>query len=377
MTWNQVQDLSWAPPVQSDNKRHCFCLDTIKLCKAKNHSQTHRTSFNTSGFRQITFNETKVYNIIVVVSQIEKAFKKQCHQESQLASKMIINFLLAVLQHRISIPKRFLKCPKLERLDFLALLPPFEAPGHRYMWSLIPTFFRMFRVLLKMQTCFSEFQAKKHFEVPQVRGLDVWRMPPGLRARAIDVLGVPRGRLLLSNSSAAATWAVECRVVQRACLPQAASSREPVGPLWASAVRWRKGRCAVDDERKLWAAELHRHKPTNEGTNVLDSTSSKTVSRQKTFTNTLKQVSIQHYRWWKRCVVENVQRTDKASINNVFQVYRDNVSYVAETCTYCVFYVFSLEYRSMFWAVRDNMVCCDIFFMSCVAWCPERNPSYS
>ena len=54
---------SWALcPFNQQTNDECFGLNTFKLCKAKyvhTQTQTQRTSFNTSGFRQITFNETK------------------------------------------------------------------------------------------------------------------------------------------------------------------------------------------------------------------------------------------------------------------------------------------------------------------------------
>ena len=73
------------------------------------------------------------------------------------------------------------------------------------------------------------------FEVPQ-------RLLPGLRPGPFMSLASTATPLLSSNS-AAATWplsAAQCSGVE----PQALFSEKPVWPLWASAVRWRRGRCA-------------------------------------------------------------------------------------------------------------------------------------
>ena len=226
---------------------------------------------------------------------------------------MIINFQLAVLQHRISIPKKILEVPQVGETRFLALLPPLR-PRPSLHVIIDPNIFRMFRAYWKCKHVPQNFKhgqsILKYFEVPPSSRLDFCRTLPGLRPR-LSPSFASTAAPFDERSSAAATWpyfAAKCSGVQ----PQALSGN----------------------------AELHRHNDKRR-TNVLDSTSSK-LFKAKTFTNTLNKFQYifgTTLPLMKRCVVENVQRTDKASLNNVFKY------------------------------IGDNMVCCDIF--SCLVLSPE------
>ena len=160
---------------------------------------------------------------------------------------MIINFLLAVLQHRISIPIRFLKCPKLERLDFW---PCFRlwGPGHRYMWSLIPTFFACLGFTENANMFLGISSTKKYFEVPQVRdsmsGACFPDWGPGRRfpwrpRRRLCSATAPQPR----RGRCAPQGAAACRLRRFA--------RKPVWPLWASS-----GTMAQRPMRRGWRTEV-------------------------------------------------------------------------------------------------------------------------
>ena len=132
------------------------------------------------------------------------------------------SIFLAVLPHRISIPKRFLKCPKLERLDF-------------------------------------------------------WRMLPGLRPRATVVLGVHRGTFaqqkLCNRDLAVAYRQVQWRI--------ASGAFSPVWPQWASGED-----DGADAEALRMTTEVGGRLSSTDTTDkrtmhVLDSTSSKLFKAKK------------------------------------------------------------------------------------------------
>ena len=62
---------SWAPSRSTDKRTNVSGLNIFKSVQNKKQSQTHSTSFNTSCFRQITFNETMSINIVYFILLVD------------------------------------------------------------------------------------------------------------------------------------------------------------------------------------------------------------------------------------------------------------------------------------------------------------------
>ena len=262
MTWNQVQDLSWDLHVQLTTNDIVFVLTQSNCEKQKNiHKHIEQVSIHPASDKLPSMKQSHTKSIIslFLFTNYRKGVQKQCHQESQIASKMIINFLLAVLQHRISIPKRFLKCPKLERLDFWRMLPGLR-PRPSLHVIIDPNIFSMFRVNWKCKHVSQNFKHEKIFwSAPSSRPRCLAH-PSRIEAPAIGVswgavlLGVHRGTF----------WKQKLRSRDLALF------RHPVQRRGASGAFPRKpvGRCGLPADhgaeadaprgrRKLWAAELY------------------------------------------------------------------------------------------------------------------------
>ena len=206
-----------------------------------------------------------------------------------------------------------------------------------------------------MQTCFSEFQGKIKLKRPKFETRCLAHASR-IEARAIDVLGV-HGGAFAQQQLRSRDVAVECRQVQR----RGASGGFFPGTRRA-AVGF-GGTMAQRPMRRGWRKEVvgswaPQTQPTNEG-RMFWTQHLQNCSRQK-HSQTLWTSFNATLTLMKRCVVENVQRTDKASINNVFK-------YIEITCptlprlVHIVFSMFFSWISLHVLAVRDNMVCCDIF----------------
>ena len=134
-----------------------------------------------------------------------------------------------------------------------------------------------------------------------------------IEAPAILALGVHRGAFR-NQKLRSRDAAVYRRRVQRR-LASGAFSRKPVWPQWASGGTTAQRPMRRGDVERCGNAELHRHnRQRNDecfGLNIL-----KSIQSKKTFTNTLNKfqyIFLITFPLVKRCVIENVQRTDKAS----------------------------------------------------------------
>ena len=138
-----------------------------------------------------------------------------------------------------------------------------------------------------MQTCFSEFQGKSILKCPKFETRCLAHASR-IKAPATFALDVHRGAFAQQQLRSRDVTFLRCRVQRREAsggfFPETPSGRCGLRVVW-----WRRGRCAADDERKLWAAELYI-RSTDKGTmNILDSTASN-CAKQNIFTHIYKHI---------------------------------------------------------------------------------------
>ena len=156
---------------------------------------------------------------------------------------------------------------------------------------------------------------------PNLERLDFWRMLPGLRPRANDVRGIHRGAFgqqqLSSRDVAFGRRHVQRRLASGSFSPEARRGR-----CGLPAVRRRRGQGAAGRTTEVVGMLSSRpYQPTKERW-MFWSRHLENFSKRKNIHKHIEQLSIDlSYRMlplMKRCVIENVQRNDKASKNDVF-----------------------------------------------------------